>query len=105
MEELIKQQLELVSKNIIITIFPFKDGSVYKYRAYFRDLNTDYLYNPIMKDGKVNIPIYNSYEEALKEMIIQCNIHLQPPKDGEYFKIVSTEELESKRNKSYNYIL
>ena len=73
---------EYVKKGILITCFKSPLG----FRFYFKDLNTDYLYNPLghkavaRGDGtfktSVVIPYYKTFDEGLKEMKIQANIYL-----------------------------
>lgn len=54
--------------------------------------------------GTLNM-IHFAEDKGLEVIIINVEGETKLLKDGKYFKIVSTEELESKRNKSYNYIL
>ena len=74
---------EYVNKGILITCFKSPLG----FRFYFKDLNSDYLYNPITcesidrGDGtlknKTSIPHYETFEEGMEEMKKQADKYLE----------------------------
>lgn len=74
---------EYIQKGILITCFKSPLG----FRFYFKDLNTDYLYNPLTYeevdrgDGtfktKTIIPHYDSFTEGLEEMKKEADIYLE----------------------------
>lgn len=73
---------EYFKKGILITCFKSGLG----FRFYFKDLKSDYLYNPLnyeridMGDGtfknKTTIPHYKTFEEGMEEMKKQADKYL-----------------------------
>ena len=73
---------EYVKKGILITCFKSDLG----FRFYFKDLKSDYLYNPVQHENidrgdgtfktKTIIPHYKTFEEGLKEMKLQADKYL-----------------------------
>ena len=74
---------EYVKKGILITCFKSESG----FRFYFKDLKSDYLYNPLtyesidMGDGtfkcKTVVPHYDTFEEGMKEMKLRADEYLE----------------------------
>jgi hypothetical protein len=74
---------EYVKMGILITCFKSPLG----FRFYFKDLNTDYIYNPLTYESidrgdgslknKTIIPHYDTFEDGLTEMKKQADIYLK----------------------------
>jgi len=74
---------EYVKKGILITCFK----SPFGFRFYFKDLKTDYLYNPLTYedidrgDGTLKteriIPYYATFEEGMIDMKLEADKYLE----------------------------
>ena len=78
MDDLLKKQVELMEKDIIICYFSVKQLDKILFRFYFKEMSGSYIYNPVLipKEGKPHYEMYNSFEEGLSEMIIKANEYL-----------------------------
>lgn len=73
---------EYVKRGILITCFKSPLG----FRFYFKDLNADYLYNPLTYESiergdgslknKTIIPYYDTFDEGMEEMKKQADRYL-----------------------------
>ena len=79
MKELFEIQASIFEKhNILISYFSTDSGKI---RIYFKDLNNNYLHNPITYEVNSNKKtngyylLHNNLEEALKHIIQEINIY------------------------------
>lgn len=75
---------DLLEKGILITIFSYKDSNKEtKFRGYFKDLNSDYLYNPLTKDenGKLLFPVFDNVLKANEIMQNEAYKYLENDKN------------------------
>lgn len=80
LKELFEKQCELFEKDsIIITSFSFKDKDVINYRFYFKDMKSDYVYNPtiVVKNSKRTYEVYLDYAEGLLAMVEEANKYIK----------------------------
>lgn len=79
---------DYLSKGILITCFKSDLG----FRFYFKDLNSDYLYNPLNHESidrgdgtfknTTTIPHYETFEDGMLEMKKQADKYLEKTKNG-----------------------
>ena len=85
-EEIFAMFGELMDQYVMISYFSFmlpKQGR--RYRFYFKDINTNYLHNPMIEikgTDKKEYPHYESFAEGAMDIIHAAHEYLDTPKAG-----------------------
>jgi hypothetical protein len=81
MEELLRRQIDLMENHdILISWFSTKGIDKILFRFYFKEMHTDYIYNPISIPSDGGKPMYYLHEQfidGLKEMVEKADEYVK----------------------------